>query len=264
MPHLADWLRIDTSTSLDSEQMAFLQQAYTQPYDRDLEKDIRGYVPSYFKDTILGMIKGPAWSDVEGLGDLILEPRKEMRNFVFSEIIFYRTQAKLQEIKELYHQNHSRPLAEWVKLRCSADTAQLLVKYLETGRCEDGTDALDTQSIRVDAQLVRQGIRQKGTDIDYVLDILARSSRERLIALMDEFDAMYHVSLVDYIEVKTTGALRCALSLLLSWAEDPIQYSRQTSSGGSKRHHAYYGLGSLEPNTVRGWKDKDFAILRPI
>ncbi|KAJ6051301.1 uncharacterized protein N7446_005933 [Penicillium canescens] len=227
-------IRIIPAVSLDSQQMALLQQTYTQLYHRDLEEDIRGHIPSFFKDAILGMINGPTWSDVERLRHLFLEEREDMTNFVLCQIIFYRTQAKLEALKEMYAQKCSESLIEcvkWlVKHRCWGSTAQLtgqlLIKYLETVRCEDGTDALDAQSIRVDAQLLHQGIWRKGEEMDYVLDILARSSRERLTALMDEFEAIYAISLVDYIEKKITGALQLTLRWLLSWAEDPIQYSR--------------------------------------
>ena len=86
---------------------------------------------------------------------------------------------------------------------------------------------LDTASLRADAELLHQGIwRQGQEDMEYVSDILARSSRERLIALMDKFEAVYRVSLGAYIGEKTTGTLQLMLRLLLSWAEDPIQYAR--------------------------------------
>lgn len=220
-------IQIIPSVSLKPRQMALLQETYTSLYDRNLEDDIRGYMPSYFKDAILGMIKGPVWSDVQRLNDLIEEPREEMRVFTFSEIIFYRTQAKLQAIKGLYRERHSKPLAEWIQHRCSGDTAQLLVKYLETTRCEDGSDALDTASIRGDVQLLHQGLWRKGKeDMETVLGILAGSSRERVIALVDKFKAVYRVSLTRYIKEKTTGMLQFTLRLLLSWSEDPIQYAR--------------------------------------
>lgn len=220
-------IQIIPAVSLNPPQMALLQQTYTQLYQRNLEEDIRGYIHSNFKDIMLGLVKGQTWSDVNRLNDLILEPVEEKRVFTCCEIIFYRTQAKLQAIKELYEQKHSKPLAELVRRCCSGHTAQLLVNYLETPRCEDGTDTLDTASMRADAQLLHQGIWHQGQeDMDYVSDILARSSRERLIALIDEFEAVYRVSLGKYIGEKTTGTLQFTLRVLLSWAEDPIQYAR--------------------------------------
>lgn len=220
-------IRIIPGVSLNQTQMALLQETYTHLYDRNLEDDIRGHWPSCFKDAILGIIKGPVWSDVNRLSDLVVDPREEMRVFTFCEIIFYRTQDKLRAVKELYEEKYSRPLAEWVRLCCSTDPAQLLVKYLETSRCEDGTDALDTASIRADAQLLHQGFwRKTKDDMETVSNILASSSRERLIALMDEFEAVYGVKLAKYLKEKTTGILLFTLQFLLSWAEDPIQYAR--------------------------------------
>jgi hypothetical protein len=220
-------IRIIPAASLHPRHMALLQQTYTQLYQRDLEDDIRGHIPSDFKDTILGMIRGPVWSDVKRLDELILEPLEAKRVFAFCEIIFYRTPANLQAIKQLYEQKNSEPLAEYVRHRCYGHTAELLVKYLDTSRCEDGTDVLDTASIRADTQRLHQGIwRQGKEDIEYVSNILASSSRERLIALLDEFEAVYHVNLRKYAKEKTTDTLQLALRLLLAWAEDPIQFAR--------------------------------------
>lgn len=221
-------IRIIPGASLHPGHMELLQQTYTQLYQRDLEDDIRGHIPSDFKDTILGMIKGQVWSDVKRLEELIYEPLDTKRVFAFCEVIFYRTPAKLREIKQLYEEKNSEPLAEYVRRRCwYGHIAELLVKYLETSRCEDGTDALDTGSIRADTQLLHQGIWCQGKeDMEYVSSILASSSRERLIALQDEFEAVYHVKLRKYAKEKTTGTLQLALRLLLAWAEDPIQFAR--------------------------------------
>ncbi|KAJ6007236.1 hypothetical protein N7522_005587 [Penicillium canescens] len=228
-------LRTDKKIPNPNISISLLQQTYTQLYHRGLEDDILGHIPSSFKDAILGMIKGPIWcngvadprvqfglfglvgetcidlgalhyiwSDVERLRYLSWEERPDMVHFVLCQVIFYRTQAKPQAIKEMYAEKCSEPLIERVKWL-------LLIMYLETVRCEDGTDALDTQSIRVDAQLLHQGIWRKGEDIDHVLDILARSSRERLIALMDEFRARYNINLVDYIEEKINGGFQFTL-----------------------------------------------------
>jgi hypothetical protein len=220
-------IRIIPGASLHPGHMALLQQTYMQLYQRDLEDDIRGHIPSDFKDTILGMIKGQIWSDVQRLDKLIIEPLEAKRVFTFCEIIFYRTPDKLRAIKQLYEQKNSESLAEYVRRRCYGHTAELLVKYLQTSRCEDGTDALDAASIRADIQLLHQGIwRQGKEDIEYVSNILATSSRERLIALLDEFEAVYHVKLRKYAKEKTTDTFQLTLRLLLAWAEDPIQFAR--------------------------------------
>lgn len=220
-------MRIIPGASLHPRYMTLLQQTYTQLYQRDLENDIRGHIPSEFKDVVLGMIKGQVWSDERRLDDLITDPVDERRVFAFCEIIFYRTPDKLKAIKELYEQNNSSSLAKYIRSRCfEHNTAELLVKYLETSRCEDGSDALDAASIRADVQLLHQGIWKQGKDMEYVSDILARSSRERLIALLDEFEAVYHIKLRKYAKDKTTGTLQLALRLLLAWAEDPIQFAR--------------------------------------
>ncbi|KAJ5595687.1 hypothetical protein N7450_002145 [Penicillium hetheringtonii] len=220
-------IQIIPTASLHPGYMALLQQTYTQLHQRDLEDDIRGHIPSDFKDTILGMIEGQVWSDVKRLDDLISEPVEERRVFTFCEIIFYRTPAKLQAIKQLYELNNSRPLAEFVRRRCYGHTAELLVTYLETSRCEDGSDSFDIASIRADTQLLHQGLwRQGKEDIEYVSTILAKSSRERIIALLDEFEAVYHVKLRKYAKEKTTGTFQLAVRLLLAWAEDPIQFAR--------------------------------------
>lgn len=220
-------IRIIPGASLHPERMELLQRTYTHLYHRDLEADIRGHIPGFVKIAILGMIKGQVWSDVQRIENLCTDPHKARVISSLCEIIFYRTPAKLREIKQLYEERNSEPLAEYVRRRYDGHIVELLVKYLETSRCEDGTDALDTASIKADVQLLHQGIwRQGKEDIEYVSNILANSSRERLIALLDEFEAVYHVTLRKYAAEKTTDMLHLVLRLLFSWAEDPIQFAR--------------------------------------
>ena len=206
--------------------MILLQETYTQLFDRDLENDIRGHMPSYFKDAIVGMIKGPIWVDVERLHNhRVLLPVTVKQ--VFMEIILYRPNAKLQAIKEMYDGLHPRsPLVKTIKSYCSGKTGQLLVRCLETTRNEDGTDALYTDSVRADARRLHQGIWDRSTETDDVVDIFARSSREKIISMMEQFESMYSLSLTAYIKERLKGDFRDTLLVLLSWAEDPVQYSR--------------------------------------
>ncbi|KAJ6079654.1 hypothetical protein N7467_009407 [Penicillium canescens] len=221
-------IRIIPVASSDSNRMALVQETYTRLFHRVLEEDIRGHSPlySFFTSAILGMTKGQIWMDVEHLQQMYCGWPEALILQSFSEIIFYRPRAMLQAIEELYNQKHSKPLVDFVKLLCKGGAAQLFARCLETVRCEDGTDALDTQQIRVDVQQLHQGIRQQGENMSFSLDILARSSRERLIAIMDVFEEIYSVSLVDYIKQKVTDGFQMTLVYLLSWSEDPVQYAR--------------------------------------
>lgn len=62
--------------------------------------------------------------------------------------------------------------------------------------------------------------------MSYSLDILARSSRARLIAIMDMFEEIYHISLIDYIKQKVKDGFQMTLVYLLSWSENLVQYGR--------------------------------------
>lgn len=220
-------IQIIPRASLNPQHMALLQQTYTTLYQRPLQDDIRGHIPSEFKILLLDMVNGPVWSDVRRLEELHLEPVEAKRVLALCEMIFCRTPAKLHAITALYEEKNSKPLAKLIRHQCSKSTAELLVKYLETTRCEDGTDALEKASLRPDVQLLHQGLWQQGKeDMETALNILARSSRERLIALLDEFEAVYHVPLGEYATEKTTGTLQLALGLLLAWTEDPIRFAR--------------------------------------
>lgn len=221
-------IRIIPTMSLDSDRMALLRENYMQLYHRGPEDDIGGYGPlqTFFTDVILGMINGQVWMDVEHLHKINPGWSEGLINQSFGEIIFYRPQAKLQAIKEMYDQKHSSSLTDFVKLRCKGGAEHLFTRCLETVRCEDGTDALDTQRIRVDVQQLHQGLWEQGKSTSTALDILAQSSREKIIAIMDEFGEKYKISLVNYIKEKVTGGFQITLIHLLEWSEDPVQYSR--------------------------------------
>jgi hypothetical protein len=225
--------RIISRTSLNPQRMILLQETYTQLFNRDLKSDIRGYMPSSlkdasFKDAIIGMIKGPIWVDVKRLHNPHALPPVTAKQ-VFMEIILFRPNSQLQAIKQMYDRLYPRtPLEKHIKISCPGKTGQLLAMCLETTRNEDGSDTRYADMVRADTRRLHQGIWQHDADMDEVIEIFARSSREKIFSMMEQFEFIYPLTMTAYIEDRLKDDFRDTLLVLLSWAEDPVQYSRDT------------------------------------
>jgi hypothetical protein len=218
-------IRILPAISLDPRRMALLRETYTQLFGRKLEDDIGRYTRVEFKHAILGLIKGPVWLDVERLHDrTALGPVTVQQ--IFTEIILYRPSTKLKAIQEMYEQIHKKALVETTKKTCPGSTGQFLAMYLKTTQPEDGVDALDTDTIKDDVRLLHEVAWRNDKEIDQVSGIFARSSHEKLLVIMEEFESRYTIGLKDFIKKKITGDFQETLLSLLSWAEDPAEYSR--------------------------------------
>ncbi|KAJ5180110.1 hypothetical protein N7492_003320 [Penicillium capsulatum] len=65
-----------------------------------------------------------------------------------------------------------------------------------------------------------------GKNMDDVSAICARSSPERLAAVIDAFEARYLVSLQEFVKSKIDGDYQETISSLLSWTDDPMKFTR--------------------------------------
>lgn len=205
--------------------MILLQETYTQLFNSDLEDDVSRYTSSVFKQAILGLIRGPIRLDVDRIHSNMALPPITVQQ-IFIEIILSRPSSRLKAIQEMYDQMHTRSLVHSIKSHCPGRTGQFLVMYLETARPEDGADALDVEGIQADVRYLHEGIWLNGKNMDQVSALFARSSQERLSAIIDTFEARYRISLKEFVSSKIEGDYQEALLSLLSWTDDPMKFTR--------------------------------------
>lgn len=221
----APLIRIVPTASAHPHHMALLKENYKRLFNCDLESDISRYTSSEFKHAMLGLIKGPVRLDVDRLHSHIALPPITTQH-IFTEIILSRSSARLKEIQEMYDQMHRKSLVDSIRSLCPGRTGQFLAMYLETARPEDGVDARDIERIQADVRYLHEGIWLNGKNMDQVSAIFARSSQERLSAIIDEFEARYLVSLKEFVGSKIEGDYQETLLALLSWADDPMKLTR--------------------------------------
>ena len=209
---------IQVLSKLDPLQIALIRNTYSQRFNRSLEDDIRKETSGYFKEGLLGIVRGPLVQDVELLYGAI--KGVGTKESVLNDVLLGRSNADLRAIKTEYHRRYGHMLEADVKADLSMKTERLFSMVLSASRNEESAPIMPQEIDRDVADLHRATEGKVGTDQVTVCSILSQRSDSQLRTIDQQFEQRYHIKLGKVIEKEFSGHMEEALLLILGRACD--------------------------------------------
>ncbi|XP_076894340.1 annexin D5-like [Bidens hawaiensis] len=226
----------------DATQRAYIQQEYKTMYSEDILKRLCSELSGKLETAVLLWMPDPAGRDAKILRESLSPGFINLE--AVTEIIFSRTSAQLQTLKQLYHSACGTYLEHDIELQTSEDHQKILLAWVSKPRYE-GME-VDREMAAKDAKaLYKAGEKKLGTDEKVFVKIFSERSGAHLIAIKTCYHDMYGGSLKKAIKKETSGLFEKALLTILQCAENPAKYFAKVL------YKSMQGLGTDDTTLMR-------------
>ena len=222
----------------DPLQMALLRNTYTQRIGRNLEKDVHSETSSYFREGLLGLVRGPLMQDVHNIHNAI--KGIGTREAALNDSLLGRSNADMRAIKQAYHETFHKSLEADVKGDLSMKTERLFDLVMQATRNEESAPIFPADLERDCNELHRATDGRIGTDEIQVCSILSQRSNGQIRAIAQMYQQRYHITLEKIIEKEFSGHMQDALLLMVGRATDPAMTEAELLEASMK------GLGTKD------------------
>ncbi|KAL4803055.1 hypothetical protein BDV18DRAFT_146186 [Aspergillus unguis] len=210
----------------DPLQMALIRYTYGERHGRNLEKDLKSELSGDFELAMVSLAAGPLGQDIAYLKEAMSGIGTD--EVAINDVLIGRSNADLRAIKYQYVNRYGKALVDDIKSDLSGKTEKFFLMLLNAARPERGT-YFDQASVDKDVhELHLATVAKTGTDEVGVAAVLLGASDQKLVAIMQAFEAKYHASLEKTIKDEFSGHLEKALLAILGRAKDPLKFDVET------------------------------------
>ncbi len=195
-----------------------LKQTYQQRHHRSLEGDIDSETSSYFKMTLLSILRGPLQQDVWCLQNALRGAGT--KESVLNDVLIGRSNADMNAIKHAYQQTYHRSLESDVRGDLSAKTERLFSMILAASRQEESAPVIPQQVDADVTELHRATEGKVGTEQLTVCSILSNRSNGHIRATANAYEHKYRIPLEKVIEREFSGHMEDALIQMIRVGTD--------------------------------------------
>lgn len=195
-----------------------LKQTYQQRHHRSLEGDIDSETSSYFKMTLLSILRGPLQQDVWCLQNALRGAGT--KESVLNDVLIGRSNADMNAIKHAYQQTYHRSLESDVRGDLSAKTERLFSMILAASRQEESAPVIPQQVDADVTELHRATEGKVGTEQLTVCSILSNRSNGHIRAISNAYEHKYRIPLQKVIEKEFSGHMEDALIQMITVGTD--------------------------------------------
>lgn len=222
---------------LDPLQANSLRKAFGEIHrGRSLEKDIESETSKYFKEALLGVVRGPLLQDAYSVHDAVAGAGTN--EDLLNHAVLGRSNADLRAIKEMYSATFRRRLEDDVDGDLSMKTKDLFRIVLRANRAEESTQVTPQQVDRDVAELHR-ALGSSGEQVA-ICNVIALRSDGQLRAISQAYEQKFRRPLRESLKKKFDGHMEDALLLMLDRACDRIM------SDAVQLEAAMAGLGTKD------------------
>ncbi|GAA0149706.1 calcium-binding protein [Lithospermum erythrorhizon] len=194
------------------------------------------------KKAVLLWLPDPATRDATILRDALSGDVIDLK--AATEVICSRTQAQIQQVKQIYHALFGVYLENDIELQAKDDHKKLLLAYVSAIRYEG--PEVDRGMADQDAKhLYKAGEKKLGTDEKAFIRIFSERSCSHLLAVNASYRNMYGNSLKKAIKSETSGLFEFGLLSILQSAENPAKFFAK------RLHKAMEGMGTNDTTLIR-------------
>lgn len=202
--------------------MIKLRDTYDESFKRSLLKDLHSETSGHFREALLALARGPLDQDVHVVHKAIagLGTKEHM----LDDVLVGRSNADMKAIKDAYHREHHRDLANAVSEDLSLQTEKLFEYILSANRAEESAliNYVEIED-KVDRLYNATEGHQFGHISDAVCQVMAFSSDAQLRAINLRYAQKFHHDLDHVIKHKFSGHMENTLRLILGRAVDRVK-----------------------------------------
>ncbi|XP_065194619.1 annexin A7-like [Sycon ciliatum] len=216
-------------------------QRFKLMFGKDLIKELKGELSGDFEDAVLALMMRPAEYDAQSLHRAIAGAGTT--DSVLIEIMCSRTNAQIQEIKDVYRKKY-RDLEKDLIGDTSGHYKRLLISLCQGSR--DENMAVDMAKANAEAQkLYQAGEKKWGTDESQFNQILAVRSSPQLKATFDEYAKIAQRDILNSIDREMSGNLKAGMIAIVKVMRNPPDYFAE------RIYTAMKGVGTDDSGLIR-------------
>uniref|UniRef100_A0A0N4Z1U3 Annexin n=1 Tax=Parastrongyloides trichosuri TaxID=131310 RepID=A0A0N4Z1U3_PARTI len=217
-------------------------KSYKQLHGRDLIKDLKSELSGDFEDLIVALMVPPAEYDAQELHKAMAG--LGTKESVLIEILCSRTNAQINEIKNVYQQKYKRDLEKDIKGDTSGYFERILVS-LSTG-CREECAPPDHLRANQDArELYRAGEMKLGTDESTFITILGTRSNCHLAMVFDEYEKVAEHTIEHAVKGEFSGDIKKSLLAIIEVVRNTPMFFAGLLYDSMK------GLGTRDKDLIR-------------
>ncbi|GLH03102.1 Annexin B10 [Gryllus bimaculatus] len=207
---------VDTATVVDVlATHSNRQRQHLRRHYRDLKTDVSEKLGGYVREISLMLLQTPAEFLATQVHCALQKIMPDMNTLI--ELLWGRSNDKLDQIKMAYQTAFGRPLEEEVRRELPGDVRPLAEALVAGQRAPPAVD--------VDLLLVSSGVGLRyGTEEPALLQMFKTRSYPHLQEVLEQYDMLSERSMEASIKAEFTGRLQRGLVSLASMIRDPVFY----------------------------------------
>ncbi|XP_037110199.1 annexin A2a [Syngnathus acus] len=229
---------IDVLTKRTYSQRREIAFAYEKRAKKDMISALKGALSGSVESVILGLMKSTSQYDASEIRGSIKGLGTDEETLI--EILCSRSNAELQEIKEVYKELFKKDLDKDVAGDTSGNFAKLLLALVQTKR-DEPSSVVDYEKIDDDARkLYDAGVKVRGTDVATWISIMTERSVPHLQKVFQRYKSYSPYDMQESIMKEVKGDLqRSFLVLVQSFENKQLFFA-------NKLHDAMKNKGAKE------------------
>jgi len=221
------------------DELRQIQMEYEREFHINCRHDIKDDCSGSFGDALISLMS----SIVEVKTDYLYKSMQGVatKDKALIDVMAFSTNSEIEAIKQIYREKYGKELADVLQDETSGNFRKTLLKLVQARRLSE-FEPINGERAQHDAtQLYDSGEKRFGTDDDFFIDLITRSSQQHLAVVSEYYKENYQKTLIEAIQKETSGDYR---DLLKALATPKIQWYAE------RLHTAVRGLGTHDTRLV--------------
>ena len=230
---------LSTTSNLDRQ---IIRLFYRKKYSSPIQTDIQMQLSSDLRDLVLDMFDLPYEYDARELHKALTSLKTDVKTI--NEIIITRPRSHLILVQKIYKKFYNVALKNDILNLIDKKYSEFIMAILASQRPMNQTIEIN-QGYNIAKDLVKNGIKQYGTNVKLFKEVFIDKSRSDLILISRAFFDLYKKNLYDTIDKEVSGKNKTLIKDILFGIITPAQWFAK------KAYKAMKGPGTDDDTLTR-------------
>ena len=230
---------LSTTSNLDRQ---IIRLFYRKKYSSPIQTDIQMQLSSDLRDLVLDMFDLPYEYDARELHKALTSLKTDVKTI--NEIIITRPRSHLILVQKIYKKFYNVALKNDVQNLSDEKYSEFIMAILASQRPMNQTIEIN-QGYNIAKDLVKNGIKQYGTNVKLFKEVFIDKSRSDLIIISRAFYDLYKKNLYDTIDKEVSGKNKTLIKDIMFGIITPAQWFAK------KAYKAMKGPGTDDDTLIR-------------
>ena len=230
---------LSTTSNLDRQ---IIRLFYRKKYSSPIQTDIQMQLSSDLRDLVLDMFDLPYEYDARELHKALTSLKTDVKTI--NEIIITRPRSHLILVQKIYKKFYNVALKNDILNLSDKKYSEFIMAILASQRPMNQTIEIN-QGYNIAKDLVKNGIKQYGTNVKLFKEVFIDKSRSDLILISRAFFDLYKKNLYDTIDKEVSGKNKTLIKDILFGIITPAQWFAK------KAYKAMKGPGTDDDTLTR-------------